>query len=541
MSRELMQSLEQLAREKGLPLKVIVDAMVSAIELAARKRDRARFDVEYDEATGGIRLYEVKTVVETVADPKLEMSVPQARKIRPNVNPGDDVYLERDIADLGRIAAQKAKQIINQKVKEAEKHKVYDMYRERLGDVVLATVQRIENGVIVNLGESEALLPRREQIPGEFYKRGDKFRAMITEVTMSSSGKWPQIILSRTSDEFLFRLFEIEVPEIAEGIVEIVGVARDPGARAKICVRSFDRNVDPVGACVGMRGSRIQSIVRELRGEKIDIIEWSDDPAVLIARVMTPAKVQNVIVDDEHRSVDLIVADDQLALAIGKRGQNAKLAVKLTQWRINITSESERRAALQDGFEEAIARAEQAEYFDQDDDDGYAEAADADDTDLTRNAEADADNAYLDDGADADINDDDDADEYADDDDDNADDAEDGADEYADAADAAADDDAEKSAENGNENAAAENDQNDHAEPAPPISSETHDFLHSELLTLNGVSERMADQLEEAGFFSIEEIASSSVEELLEVPGVGEHTARRLLAAAQAYLAAHEE
>ncbi|MFO7570248.1 MAG: transcription termination factor NusA, partial [Smithellaceae bacterium] len=368
MSRELMQSLEQVAREKGLPLKVIVDAMINAIELAARKRDKARFDVEYDETTGTIRLYAVKTVAETVTDAKMEISVTQARKIRPGVNPGDDVYLERDISDLGRIAAQKAKQIINQKVKEAEKHKVYEIYRERIGDVVLATVQRIESGVVVNLGEAEAVLPRKEQIPGEFYKRGDKFRAMITEVKMSSSGKWPQIVLSRTSDEFLFRLFEIEVPEIAEGIVEIVGVARDPGIRAKICVRSLDRNVDPVGACVGMRGSRIQSIVRELRGEKIDIIEWSDDPGVLIARVMTPAKVQNVIVYDEHRSVDLIVADDQLALAIGKRGQNAKLAVKLTQWKINITSESERRAALQDGFEDAIAQVEQAEYVDQDTD-----------------------------------------------------------------------------------------------------------------------------------------------------------------------------
>lgn len=498
-----MQSLEQLAREKGLPLKVIVDAMVTAIELAARKRDKARFDVEYDETTGTIRLYAVKSVVETITDPKTELSLTQARKIKPGAVVGDDVYIERDISDLGRIAAQKAKQIINQKVKEAEKHKVYEIYRERVGDVVLATVQRIENGVIVNLGEAEAILPRREQIPGEFYKRGDKFRAMITEVKMSSSGKWPQIVLSRTSDEFLFRLFEIEVPEIAEGIVEIVGVARDPGARAKICVRSLDRNVDPVGACVGMRGSRIQSIVRELRGEKIDIIEWSNDPAALISRVMTPAKVQNVIVYEDQRSVDLIVADDQLALAIGKRGQNAKLAVKLTQWRINITSESERRAALQEGFEDAIAQAvEEEEYVDQED----YQAADHEDYGALEIDEEDARDEL-----------DADSEQYNDDEDKNLED------EY--------DDDKPEEDEDFDESETS----------IAPMSSESHNFLHSELLTLEGVGERMADQLEEAGFFSVEEIASSSISELSEVPGVGEKTARKLLAAAQAHIASHEE
>ncbi len=550
MSRELVQSLEQVAREKGLPLKVIVDAMVSAIELAARKRDKARFDVEYDEATGTIRLYAVKTVVETVTDSKTELSVAQARKIRPGATLGDDVYIERDIADLGRIAAQKAKQIINQKVKEAEKHKVYEIYRERIGDVVLATVQRIENGVIVNLGEAEAILPRREQIPGEFYKRGDKFRAMITEVKMSSSGKWPQIVLSRTSDEFLFRLFEIEVPEIAEGIVEIAGVARDPGARAKICVRSLDRNVDPVGACVGMRGSRIQSIVRELRGEKIDIIEWSDDPGALIARVMTPAKVQNVIVYDEHRAVDLIVADDQLALAIGKRGQNAKLAVKLTQWRINITSESERRAALQEGFEDAIAQAEQQEYVEQDgEEESYAEseideetnAIPDDELTVVDNESENAAEAEIDGNDNYDDSDDeDDAGDYDDsDDEDNADEYDDDDDDDDNEYDEDEDGDEEPGDEDALEDADADTEGT--ARLNTHISSESHDFLHSELLTLQGVGERMADQLEESGFFSIEEIASSSIDELSEVPGVGENIARKLLAAAQAHSAFHEE
>jgi len=351
-----MQTLEQVAREKGLPLKVIVEAMVTAIELAARKRDKSKFTVKYDEATGTIRLYVLKKVVATVVDPKAEMSLAKAREMKAAAVIGDEIAFERDISELGRISAQKAKQIINQKVKEAEKQKVFNLYKDRLGDVVLATVQRIDNGVVVSLGEVEAVLPRHEQIPGEFYKRGDRLRAFITEVKMNTSGKWPQIVLSRTCDDFLMRLFEIEVPEISEEIVQIVGVAREPGVRAKIGVRSLDKNVDPVGACVGMRGSRIQSIVRELRGEKIDIIEWSDDPAVLIARAITPAKVLKAVANEANRSVDLIVADDQLALAIGKRGQNAKLAVKLTKWRINITSESERKHTVQESVEKVFAQ-----------------------------------------------------------------------------------------------------------------------------------------------------------------------------------------
>lgn len=361
MNRELIQILEQVAREKGLPLKVIVEAVVTAIELAARKRDKAKFDVEYDELTGTLHLYAIKQVVETVINPKLEISPEEAREINPNAVVGEEIFIERDISDLGRISAQKAKQIINQKVKEAEKQKIYDLYKDRTGDVVLGVVQRIDNGVVVSLNEAEAILPKREQIPGEFYRRGDKLRAYISEVKPSSSGKWPQIVLSRTCDEFLIRLFEIEVPEISEGIVQIVGVAREPGGRAKIGVRSLDKNVDPVGACVGMRGSRIQSIVRELRGEKIDIIEWSEDPALLIARAITPAKVQNCSVNRTEKVVDVVVADDQLALAIGKRGQNAKLAVRLTRWRINITSESERKLAVQESFEKAFAQQPEGE------------------------------------------------------------------------------------------------------------------------------------------------------------------------------------
>lgn len=368
MNRELIQLLEQIAREKGLPVKVIVEAVISAIELAAKKRDRSKFDVEYDEASGTLHLYVIKHVVEQVADPKCEIDLASAKKMEPTVEIGDEVYVERDISDLGRISAQKAKQIISQKVKEAEKYKMYEMYQDRVGDVVLGTVQRIDNGVVVHLGDVEAILPRREQIPGEFYKRGDKIRAFITEVRLGTSGKWPQILLSRTCDDFLFRLFEIEVPEIADGTVELISVARDPGVRAKIGVLSHDRNVDPVGACVGLRGARIQSIVRELRGEKIDIIEWTDDPGELISRAITPAKVQSAQVHSAERAVDIVVADDQLALAIGKRGQNAKLAVRLTKWRINILSESERKVAAQASFERAFSQADVDEPDLEDDD-----------------------------------------------------------------------------------------------------------------------------------------------------------------------------
>ena len=368
MNRELIQLLEQIAREKGLPVKVIVEAVISAIELAAKKRDRSKFDVEYDEASGTLHLYVIKHVVEQVTDPKCEIDLASAKKMEPTVEIGDEVYVERDISDLGRISAQKAKQIISQKVKEAEKYKMYEMYQDRVGDVVLGTVQRIDNGVVVHLGDVEAILPRREQIPGEFYKRGDKIRAFITEVRLGTSGKWPQILLSRTCDDFLFRLFEIEVPEIADGTVELVSVARDPGVRAKIGVLSHDRNVDPVGACVGLRGARIQSIVRELRGEKIDIIEWTDDPGELISRAITPAKVQSAQVHSAERAVDIVVADDQLALAIGKRGQNAKLAVRLTKWRINILSESERKVAAQASFERAFSQADVDEPDLEDDD-----------------------------------------------------------------------------------------------------------------------------------------------------------------------------
>ena len=537
MNRELIQILEQVAREKGLPVKVIVEAVVTAIELAAKKRDKSRFDVEYDESTGTLHLYAIKEVVEEVVNSKLEIDLKSARKIKANAAIGDEVYLERDISDLGRISAQKAKQIISQKVKEAEKLKVFDLYKDRIGDVVLGAVQRVENGVIVELGDAEAILPRREQIPGEFYKRGDKIRAFVLDVRMSSSGKWPQIILSRTCDDFLYRLFEIEVPEIADGIVELVGVAREPGVRAKIGVRSVDRNVDPVGACVGMRGARIQSIVRELRGEKIDIIEWSDDPATLVSRAITPASVQHATVYSDEKTIDLVVADDELALAIGKRGQNARLAVRLTQWKINIISEAERRLAVQESFDKALAEVEFSEEVEGKEPEGDLPeeedvAGEPFPDDESEEIESDADEEYDEaEGGDA-FGDDELANDVAHEDDTVDDD--DGTDENFD----------ELGSEDENleeESFVSEEEEEDDVYESDDDDDDDDDGYdeESDLYSLPGVDEDVVEHLIESGFSSIEEIAEGSVDDLISA-GIDGHLARKLLDVAEQFLDASE-
>lgn len=518
MNRELIQILEQVAREKGLPVKVIVEAVVTAIELAAKKRDKSRFDVEYEEATGTLHLYAIKEVVETVTNPKLEIDLKAAQTLQPGAVIGDEVYIERDISDLGRISAQKAKQIISQKVKEAEKRKVFDLYHERIGEVVIGSVQRVDNGVVVDLGDAEAILPRREQIPGEFYKRGDKIRALLTDVRMSSSGKWPQIILSRTCDEFLIRLFEIEVPEIAEGIVELMGVARDPGGRSKIGVASVDRNVDPVGACVGMRGARIQSIVRELRGEKIDIIEWSDEPDVLVSRAITPAKVQSASIDYTDQVVDIVVADDELALAIGKRGQNAKLTVRLTKWKINIISESERKAAVQESFEKVLSQADfeeseqnESQAVSEPVDEAVAEEGQEDSHEFE--TETDQIDPLRQEQKDEDVE---------------------GGDKEVEEDDLTEDDNLDNEEE---EDARAENDdldeeEEEHDDDFDDDEPDDYDLEESDLFSLPGMKEDMVEQLIEAGFPLIEDIMLSTVEDLISA-GIDENLARKLLDMAQ--------
>jgi len=344
MNRELLYAIEQIGREKGITTEVLFEALESAL-LSASKRtmgigENARLTL--DRRTGAIRAFAEKKVVETVTDPKLEVTVAEARRLKPDAQLDDVVEVDLELRELGRIAAQTAKQVILQRVREAERQGIFSEYKDREGTLVRGIVHRIEKRtVIVDLGRTEAVLTEREQIPGERYSAGDRIRTYILEVKNTPKG--PQVILSRSHPGFLIRLFEIEIPEIAEGIVQVRGAAREPGERAKLAVASTKRDVDPIGACVGLRGTRIQVIVRELRGEKIDILEWSDDLPTLVARALSPAKVASVTLQGEGdgRAALVVVPDSQLSLAIGKKGQNARLAAKLTGLRIDVKSESE--------------------------------------------------------------------------------------------------------------------------------------------------------------------------------------------------------
>ncbi len=344
MNRELKLAIEQVGREKGIPTEVLFEALESAL-LSASKRtmgigDNTRLTLDRD--TGAIRVFAEKRVVEKVTDPKLEMSLEEARRLKPGAQLEDVVEVDLEMRDLGRIAAQTAKQVILQRVREAERQGIFSEYKDREGTLVRGLVHRIEKRtVIMDLGRTEAILPEREQIPGERYMAGDRVRAYILEVKNTPKG--PQVVLSRAHPGFLVRLFETEIPEIAEGIVQVRGAAREPGERAKLAVASTKRDIDPIGACVGLRGTRIQVIVKELRGEKIDIIEWSDDPPTLVARALSPAKVNSVTVsgEGEERTALVVVPDSQLSLAIGKKGQNARLAAKLTGLRVDVKSETE--------------------------------------------------------------------------------------------------------------------------------------------------------------------------------------------------------
>ncbi len=337
----LKRIIDQVSREKGLERDVLISALKEAISSAVKKRFGSRMDIEvnYNDNTGELEVYQFRTVVPEVKDPVTEISLEEARKLDPESELGDSIGTVLDMDKLGRIEAQSARQIIIQKMKSAEMDVIYDQFKDREGEVVNGIVQRFERGnVIINLGGTEALLPPSEQIPTESYRRGDRLRAYIVEVKKTQRDT--QIILSRTHPEFIRKLFEIEVPEIADGIVQIMGVAREPGSRTKIAVSSSDIDVDPVGACVGMRGSRVQAIVQELRGEKIDIVPWSPDPAKYVYNALAPAEVTQVTVDEANEALEVIVPDDQLSLAIGRQGQNVRLAAKLMGWKIDVKSET---------------------------------------------------------------------------------------------------------------------------------------------------------------------------------------------------------
>jgi N utilization substance protein A len=341
MASDLSRIIEQVGKDKGIDRQILVEALEQALLAAARKKYGLKQELEakYNQDAGEVELFQFKTVVKEVKNPPNEIALDEAKELDGDAQIGDSLGTKIDISEFGRIAAQTAKQVIIQRVKDAERENIFEDFKDRKGEIVSGTVQRFERGsIIVNLGRAEAVVPQQELIPRETYKPGDRIRAYVLDVRKTPKG--PQIILSRSNPNFLIKLFEMEVPEVAEGIVKIVSAAREPGSRAKIAVYSRDSDVDPVGACVGMKGSRVQAVVQELRGEKIDIIPWSDDSASFVCNALAPAEISKVIINQEARSMEVIVEDDQLSLAIGRRGQNVRLAAKLTEWRIDIRGEA---------------------------------------------------------------------------------------------------------------------------------------------------------------------------------------------------------
>ena len=341
MNINLNHIIDQVVKDKGIDRAVLVEALEAAVLSAANKKYRNTRDLEahFNDEIGEVEVFEFVTVVEEVENSYQEIDLGEAQEIDPDVEVGDSLGMKMDASSFSRIAAQTAKQVIIQKVREAEREGVFNEFKDRLGELVNGIVRRYERGdLIIDLGRTEALLPHREQVPRENYRQGDRVRAYISDVRMATKG--PQIILSRTHPALLIELFKMEVPEVSEGIVEIKAVSREPGSRAKIAVLSNDPDVDPIGACVGMRGARVQNVVSELRGEKIDIINWTPDIARFACAALSPAEVTRVYVDNDEESLEMIVPDDQLSLAIGKKGQNVRLAAKLTGWKIDIMSET---------------------------------------------------------------------------------------------------------------------------------------------------------------------------------------------------------
>jgi N utilization substance protein A len=351
MILDVGQIITQLGKEKGIDKGVIIDAIKEALESAARKKYGMNkiLEATYDPETGEFEILSFRTVVEEVTDPDTQMSIAEAQALDPEAQPGDNLGERLSTKDLGRIAAQTARQIIMQKVKDAEREVIYNEFIGRKGEIINGIVQRYERDcLIIDLGKTEAIMPPSEQIPRERYRQSDRIRAYIKDVTKTSRG--PEILLSRSDPRMILKLFEQEVPEVYEGVVSILSVAREPGFRTKIAVRSKDRDVDPVGACVGMKGSRVQSVVQELRGERIDIIAWDEDPAKFVCNALQPAEIIRVLVNESGKTMEVIVPEEQLLLAIGKKGQNVKLASKLVGWHIEVRAEGQ--------VEDALKRAE---------------------------------------------------------------------------------------------------------------------------------------------------------------------------------------
>ncbi len=341
MSMELKKAIEQISKDKGIDRDLLVDTLEEAVRTSVLRKygDGVDIEVSYNDETGEIEVYQFKAVVDEVEDPLTEIALADALAHDSGAQLDDELGFRLKIEDLGRIAAQSAKQVIIQRMRDAEQEIIYEEYKDRVGEIVSGIIQRRDKtGWIINLGRTEALLPKDEQIPRERYKRGDRVQAFLIEVRRE--GRGPQVIVSRAHPDYMVALFKREVPEVSDSTVRLLGVARDPGSRAKVAVMSTDRDVDPVGACVGIRGSRIQNVVQELRGERIDIVVWSPDVATYAANALSPARVSRITVDDDEKTLEVVVPDSQLTLAIGRKGQNVKLAAKLLGWKIDIFTES---------------------------------------------------------------------------------------------------------------------------------------------------------------------------------------------------------
>ena len=346
--KELIEAMDELEKERGIKKDYLIESLEGALVSAYKKNFDSvdNVKVTINQETGDVHIYSVREVVEKSEDPLLEISIDEARQINPKAEIGETVDLEIVPKDFGRIAAQTAKQVVVQKIREAERDIVYNEYHDKTGEIVTGIIQKVdENLVVLDLGKLEGIMTAKEQIPTEHYKVNDKIRGYVVSVKKEVKGN-PQVVVSRSHPDFVRKLFEFEIPEIYEGLIEIKSVSRDPGSRSKVAVYSKNENIDPVGSCVGQKGVRIQNIINELHGEKIDVIEWNEDPATYIAAALLPAQVMAVDVNDEEKFAQVIVPDDQLSLAIGKSGQNARLAAKLTNWKIDIKSESQFREML---------------------------------------------------------------------------------------------------------------------------------------------------------------------------------------------------
>ena len=353
---DIKRVVDQVSRDKGIDREILIKALEEALRSAARKKFGSKFDIEvkYNEEIGEIEVFQFKEVVEEVTEPDVQINLEEGYKLDPECEIGDSLGTKMDTSTFGRIAAQSAKQVIIQKMKDAERDAIYSNFINRKGEIINGIAQRIDRGdIIVNLGNTEGILRFRDQVPRETYRRGDRVRAYITDVLYDTRG--PQIVLSRTHPNFLINLFKMEVPEISEGIVDIKGAAREPGNRSKFAVSSNDSDIDPVGACVGMKGSRVQNVVQELRGEKIDIIAWHVDAAKFVCNALAPAEISRVIIDEENRLMEVIVPDEFLPVAIGKGGQNVRLASKLTGWHLDVKSETLYSQAMKDGYDSLVA------------------------------------------------------------------------------------------------------------------------------------------------------------------------------------------